>query len=116
MAYGTLKRTYGPAFLSSSAGTNIYQGGQSGSALIYDKVEVLHLVNVTASQATATIYLGATGGSAAGTQLFSAWPIAANGYWDYVAVLKMLSTDFLTGSASGASTIAITIMGEQFVV
>jgi hypothetical protein len=114
MAYGTLKRTYGPAALASAV-ANIYQGG-GGSALIYDKIECIHVVNKTGAQATTTQYIGATGGSAAGTELFVAQPVSANGYWDWFNLLKLLSTDFLTGLASAATTLTITIMGEQFVV
>ena len=113
MAAGTLKLLYGPAYLSNSAGTNIYQGG-GGSALIYDKVIQMHLAAVAA--ATVTMYKGGTGGSAGGTQLFSAFSIALSTFYDWFGLLKLVSTDYLTGSASVASAIVISIMGEQFVV
>ncbi|MGH2487730.1 MAG: hypothetical protein ACRDHE_17150 [Ktedonobacterales bacterium] len=113
MASGTLKVLSGPAFLSNSAGTNIYQGG-GGSALIYDKVIQIHFNAKLA--ATITMYKGLTAGVAAGTELFSSFAMTISTFYDWFGLLKLTSTDFLTGSASVASAIVCTIQGEQFVV
>jgi hypothetical protein len=95
--------------------TNIYQGG-NGSALIYDKIAQIHIVNKTSSPATFTMYLGATGASAAGTELFVGVNIPANGYFDWFTPTKLVSTEFLVGFASVTLALTITIMTEQFVV
>ena len=65
---------------------------------------------------TFTLYVGATGGSAAGTELFGAKSVAANDTYDWYTNLKMVSTDFLTGLASAATSLTIVVEGEQVVV
>lgn len=108
---GTLKRT-GPAYLANSV-TDIYTPPAS---TIYTVIKHLHLANVTGSPVTFTLYVGATGGSAGGTELFKGVPIPANSSFDYYCTLKMASTDFLSGLASSASAITIVVEAEQAVV
>jgi len=110
---GTLKRIAGPAFLASSA-ADLYTPPAS---TIYTVIRHIHFANVTASAVTISIYVGATGGSASGTELFGTFSIPANDVYDYLTSgLRMASTDFLTGFASSASAVTYTIMGEQAVV
>lgn len=109
---GTLKRISGPAYLAASA-TDIYTPPAS---TIYTVIRHIHIANVTAAAVTFTLYIGATGGSAAGTQLATAKSIAANDTFDFYCNLRMSSTDFLTGLASAATSLVITVMGEQGVV
>lgn len=111
---GTLKRISGPAFLSASA-ADIYTPPAS---TIFTTIKHIHLANVTASGVTHTLYVGATGGSAAGTELYKGETIPANSSVDkfFSPGLKMLSTDFLSGLAGSGSAITITVMGEQTVV
>lgn len=108
----TLKRISGPAYLANAA-ANIYTPPAS---TIFTVVRHLHFANVTGSAATFTVYVGATGGSAGGTELFKTMNLGANSTYDYYCVLPMASTDFLSGLASAASTITITVEGEQGVV
>lgn len=110
---GTLKRTFGPVAMSNTLTTNIYN---QGSALIFDVIKHLHIANKTASAITFSLWLGATGANAAGTELFTAVTIAPNSYFDWYGNLKMTSTDFLVGGASAATSLTITGMGEQNVV
>jgi hypothetical protein len=112
MSVGTFKRIAGPAFLASSV-ANIYTPPAS---TIYTILRHIHLANVTGGAVTFTLYVGATGGSAAGTQLFTAVSIPANSVYDWYGTLRMDSTDFLTGLASAGSSITITVEGEQAVV
>jgi hypothetical protein len=109
---------YGPAYIAGS-NTNIYQGG-GGSALIYDRVTAIYIANTDPSNAvTFTIYLGATGGSTGGTELFKGVSIpAATTVPFYFAGpgIKLTSTQYLVGSASSASKLTITITGFQAVV
>lgn len=73
----------------------------------------IRLVNKTAAQATASLFIGATGASAAGTEFaFNAYPIPANSYVDWYGRVRLEPTDFLTGFASAAATITFEAEGE----
>lgn len=113
MAVLTIKRTFGPVALSATLTTNVYN---NSSPLIYDIIRQIRVVNKTASPATFSLWLGATGANAAGTELFNAQTVAANSSFDWFGTLKMLSTDFLVGGASAGTTLTILGMGEQYVV
>lgn len=108
-------RTFGPVAMAGTYGNNIYN---NTSALIYDIIYSIHIVNKGGVNATFRLFLGATGGTAAGTELYYDYPVAANSYVDlpFYGGLKMLSTDFLTGGASAATTLTITGFGKQAVV
>ena len=71
---------------------------------------------MTASIITFTLYIGATGGSASGTEIAKNISVAPNQTWDYYGALFMASTDFLTGIASAGSSLTILVEGEQGVV
>ena len=113
MAVLTIKRTFGPVGLSNTLTTNVYN---NPSGLIYDILRQIHVVNVTNAAAWFSLYLGLTGVNTAGTELFIEKSIAAYDVYDWYCTLKMLTTDFLVGGASAASTLTITGMGEQYVV
>jgi hypothetical protein len=110
---GTIKRTFGPLALTTTLTTNIYN---QGSALIYDVIKHIHIANKTGVAATFSLWLGATGGNVAGTELFTAVSIAANDYFDWYGNLRMGSTDFLVGGAGTTTALTILGEGEQFVV
>ncbi len=107
-----LKRISGPAYLANAV-ANIYT---PPAATIYTVIRHIHVVNVTATAATFTLYVGATGGSTGGTELFKDLSIPPKTPYDYVCALKMLSTDFLTGLANAPNALVITVEGEQSVV
>jgi hypothetical protein len=107
-----IKRIAGPAYISNSA-ANIYT---PPAATIYTIIRQIHIANVTAGDITVSLYVGATGGSAGGTQLLGGETIAANSSQDFYFNLYMASTDFLTGIASAATSLVITVMGAQEVV
>lgn len=113
MANPSIKRTVGPVALSATLTTNIYN---QGSALIYDIIKHIHVVNKTGAPVTFSMWLGGTGGNVAGTELFNAQSVPANGTFDYYCNMKMLSTDFLVGGASAGTSLTVTIEGEQYVV
>lgn len=112
---GTLKRTFGPVALSATLTTNVYAGA-GGSALIYDVITHIRIVNKTAGAVTASLWLGATGANAAGTEVLNGYSVAANGVYDWYGRLKMTSTDFLVGGASAGTSLTITGEGDQYVV
>ena len=110
---GTIKRTVGPVALTNTLTTNVYN---QSSALIYDVIRHIHIANKTAGAVTFSLWLGATGANAAGTELFNAVSIPANSVYDWYGALKMTSTDFRVGGASAATSLTLTAEGEQFVV
>lgn len=109
---GTLKRIAGPAYISNAA-ADIYTPPAS---TIYTVIRHIHIANKTAGAVTFSLYVGATAGSAGGTELFGTHSIPANTEFDYYCMLKMISTDFLSGIASAATSLVITVEGEQVVV
>lgn len=109
---GQLKRIAGPAYLANAA-ADIYT---PPAATIYTVIKHIHIANVTAGAVTFTLYIGATGGSTGGTELFKAVSVAANSSFDHYCNRKMVSTDFLSGLASAATSLTITVDGEQVVV
>jgi len=109
---GTPKRIAGPAFIAAAA-ADIYT---PPAATIFTVLKHIHIANVTAGAVTFTLYIGATGGSAAGTELFKLVSVAANSVYDHYCNRRMNSTDFLSGLASAVSSLTITVDGEQNVV
>lgn len=112
---GTLKRTFGPLALTTTLTTNVYN---NTSGLIFDAIKQIQVANKTGAAATFSLWLGATGGNAAGTELFTGVSIPANTTVTYYFSpgLKMTSTDFLVGGSNTTTALTITGMGEQFVV
>jgi len=115
---GTIKKL-GPVALTTTMTTNIMQGGgftvASGSALLMDVVRHIHVANKLAND-TFNLYLGASAGNAAGTELFFQFPVTAKLSYDYYCAMKMLSTEFLVGGAATTLTLVITIEGETYAV
>lgn len=110
---GTIKRTVGPVALTTTLTANVYN---QSSALIYDVIKIIQVCNKTASAATFSLWLGATGANAAGTELFTAVSVPANTTNFYYVNIKMTSTDFLVGGAGTTTALTLTATGEQFVV
>lgn len=109
-----------PAFIANAV-ANILNGAITSLAgpvgwtatqpLLY--VTRIRVVNVSASAVTFTLYKGATGGSAAGTQVIGgSKTIAANDAFEWYGVIELTSTQFLTGVASAASALVHDISGE----
>lgn len=70
----------------------------------------IRIVNKSASAIPFTLYVGATGGSAAGTEFgFGANSVPANSYVDWYGEFEMDSTDFLTGIAGTVTTLVANI-------
>jgi hypothetical protein len=99
-------RTFGPAAMAASA-ANVYN---NSSALIYDVVTHIHVVNTDSAAHTFNLYVSQVSGTeTAGKEMFVAQSIAANSVYDWYGRLKLLSTDFLVGHAD---SVKVTIMGE----
>jgi hypothetical protein len=110
---GTMKRLAGPVLLTAAA-ANVY----NPAATVVANLRQIHIANVTAGAITATAYIGATGGSAAGTELFKGHNIPANDErdWYWPAGLPMKTADFLTGLASAISSLVITVTGDENII
>jgi hypothetical protein len=100
----------GPAFLAAAAANVL--NPPSGQ---YYVVTHIHLVNQDASARTVNMWVGATGGSADGTEVFEEKSIAANDVFDYYCRMLLNPADFLTGLASAASMVICTIDYEAYV-
>ena len=107
-----LKRIAGPAYLSSSA-ANIYT---PPNAAVYVEINHIHIAEVSGATRTFSLYVGATGGSTGGTELFKTHTITANSEFDWPCRLYMASTDFLSGLASAGTSLVITVMGQYHAV
>lgn len=77
----------------------------------------IRIVNKTGGAVTATLYIGATGASAAGSEFaFNATSIAANSYVDWYGQVRLDVADFLVGLASAATSLTFEAEGEVGVV
>jgi len=113
---GTIKRIAGPAYIVGTS-ENIYTPPAS---TIYTVITHIHVTNDDVAIVTFSLYIGATGAEAVGTQLVEDYSLAVAGSsassWDYYGQLRMDSTDFLVGIASDATRAVITVEGYQAVV
>lgn len=108
---------FGPVALTTTTTTNLLNpptatgGVNAGSSPCYIVLKHIRIVNKTSSTATFSLWLGATGANAAGTEVIgTAYPVVANSAFDWYGALRLDSTDFLVGGA-GTGT-ALTIQGE----
>lgn len=107
----------GPIALTTTLTTNILNpptatgGVNGGSSAQYITLKHIRIVNKTGSAATFSLWLGATGANAAGTEVIGiAQSVAANSSYDWYGLMRLDAADFLVGG-SGTAT-ALTIMGE----
>lgn len=110
---------FGPVALTTTLTTNILNStitslaGPVGYTQTQPYLLITHIriVNKTASAATFSLWLGATGANTAGTEVIGqGQSIAANTAFDWYGRLRMEPADFLVGG-SGTAT-ALTIEGE----
>ncbi len=108
---------FGPIALTNTLTTNLLNpptatgGVNGGSSPNYIVLTHIRIVNKTAGAVTFSLWIGATGANAAGTEFMGiGTSVAANSYVDYYGRLRLDSTDFLVGGA--AANTSLTIMGE----
>jgi hypothetical protein len=111
----------GPVAVASAIG-NLFNpptvtGGVNAPATSTNTYYILRhirIVNKTAGAVTFSGYIGATGGSAAGTEfLGTAISVPANSYIEWYGALRLDVADFLTGLASAATSLTIEAEGEM---
>ena len=113
---------FGPVAMSATLTTNILNPGTTtggvgmGSAYANLRILLTHvrIVNKTAGAVTFSLWLGATGANAAGTEFIgTALSIAANSAYDWWGEMPMDTADFLVGGASAGTS--LTIEGEGLI-
>jgi hypothetical protein len=104
----TLSTTILNTALSALAGPVGYVQTQPYAILTHIRV-----VNKSNASANVSLYIGATGASAAGTEFaFNAYPVGSFSYVDWYGRVRLESTDFLTGGASSVTALTFEAEGE----
>ena len=113
--------TSGPTALTTTLTTNILNpnitsvAGPVGFTMTQPYIIVRHIriVNKTATSATFSLWLGATGANTAGTEVIgTGYPVAANSAFDWYGQMRIDSTQFLVGGSNTATALTIAIEGE----
>lgn len=112
----------GPTTIANAAGNLLNPpvgsaGVNAGSGNTYILLRHFRVVNKTGAAVNVSLWIGATGASAAGTEFaWSTTPVPANtqpaNYLDWNGSLRLDVTDFLTGLASAATALVIDFEGE----
>lgn len=110
---------FGPVAMSATLTTNILNpptatgGTNGGSSAQYIILRHMRMVNKTAGAVTFSLWLGATGANAAGTEIIgTGLSIPANSAYDWYGLLRLDSADFLVGGASAGTSLSIEGEGE----
>lgn len=113
----------GPIALTATLTTNILNpptltgGTNGGSGNTYIILTHIRVVNKTAGAATFSLWLGATGANAAGTEVIGIGKsVAANDAYDWYGRMRVDVADFLVGGASALTTLSIEGEGEIGIV
>lgn len=106
----------GPVALTNTFTTNILNPAAAGSGTGYTPTASyillthVHVVNKTGNSATFSLWIGATGANAAGTEWFNAQVVPANAPFDWYGRIRLDNADFLVGGAN--TTLALTFEAE----
>ena len=112
---------FGPVAMSATLTTNIINpavtslAGPVGFTMTQPYLILRHLrvSNKTAGAVTFSLWLGATGGNAAGTEVIgTAQSVPANSYVDWYGMLRLDAADFLVGGASAGTSLTFEAEGE----
>ena len=108
---------FGPIALTTDLTTNLLNppaasgGVNAGAAPQYIVLRHLRITNKSAAAAAFSMWLGATGANAAGTEVIGqGQEVAKNNSYDWYGQLRIDVSDFLVGGASVAG--ALTVSGE----
>jgi hypothetical protein len=110
---------FGPVAMSAVLTTNILNpataaGGVNGGASAqYILIKHIRVVNKTAGAVTFSLWRGATGANAAGTEVVGiGQSVAANSSYDWFGLMRFDAADFLVGGASAGTSLSIQGEGE----
>jgi hypothetical protein len=110
---------FGPVALTTTLTTNILNcnitsvAGPVGFTMTQPYIILRHvrILNKTGTAATFSLYKGATGANAAGSEVIgTGTSVPANSYIDWYGIMRFDAADFLVGGAG--TTTALTIQGE----
>lgn len=110
----------GPIALTNTLTTNILNPptvsggvGHSGNTATYLILRHIRISNKTAGAVTFSLWIGATGANAAGTEFMgTAQSIPANSYVDWYGMIRLDTADFLVGGASANTALTFQAEGE----
>lgn len=112
---------FGPVALTTTLTTNIVNpnitslAGPVGYTQTQPYLIIRHvrISNKTASAATFTLYIGATGANTAGTEFIgTALSVAANSAFDWYGAVRLDAADFLVGGSGTATALTLEAEGE----
>jgi len=110
---------FGPVALTNVLTTNILNpptatgGVNGGASSAYIVLKHIRIVNKTAGAVTFSLWLGATGANAAGTEVIGqGLSVPANSFVDWYGLMRLDAADFLVGGASAATSLSIDGEGE----
>src|SRR6266571_3624451 len=110
---------FGPITLTTTLTTNLLNpatvtgGVNSGSSPLYIVLYRINIINKTGGAVTFSLWKGATGANAAGTEVIGqGLSVAANSYFPWSGKMRFDSTDFLVGGASANTSLTIEGAGE----
>jgi hypothetical protein len=113
--------TIGPVALTTTLTTNVINpptltGGVQAppnSTNTYLILSHIRIVNKTGSAATFSLWLGATAGNVAGTEVIgTATSVPANSAFDWYGRMRIDTTQFLVGGAGTATALTLEAEGE----
>ena len=112
----------GPIALTSTLTTNIFNVGTGARATpptgftepgFYALIRKVRITNKTASEATFSLWKGASGANAAGTEFIgTGYKVPAYSAVEVVGLMRFDAADYLVGGASASTTLTITLEGE----
>ena len=113
---------FGPVALTTTLTTNILNpqtltGGVSpggtANSNTYVVLRHIRISNKTASAATFSLWIGATGANAAGTEFIGVGQsVAANSFVDWFGAVRLDAADFLVGGSGTATALTFEAEGE----
>jgi len=110
---------FGPVAMSATLTTNILNpatatgGVNGGSSAQYIIIRHIRVVNKTAGAVTFSLWKGATGANAAGTEVVGiGQSVAANSAYDWYGIMRFDTADFLVGGAGAGTSLSIQGEGE----
>lgn len=110
---------FGPVALTAVLTTNLLNppaaaaGVNAGASPQYITLKHLRIVNKSNLAVTFSMWLGATGANAAGSEVIGQGQIVlANTSYDWYGLMRIDVTDFLVGGASSAGALSISGEGE----
>lgn len=114
-------QSFGPVALTTTLTTNLIAPAAAGAGAVgytatahYLILRHIRIVNKTSGAVTFTLYRGATGANAAGTEVVGfAYSIPANSAFDWYGQMRLEGANgFLVGGASANTSLTLEAEGE----